>query len=105
MTDASRTINGSVDTCKWEVMMVATAPHCQGRGFASQLLNAAIDRIRKAQDGESAVVGLTTQLHRNVLLYSKLGFKVTDERVVLDGTPDAFRSWTMRLDLTPKQAS
>lgn len=96
MANASYNAHGKTD---WEIMMVATSPPHQGRGLGSQVLKAALDRIRLAQRGDKTAVGLTTQLEKNVRLYTKLGFAVTAEHDLFAGTPVGFHTWIMQQDL------
>jgi ribosomal protein S18 acetylase RimI-like enzyme len=96
LTKASRMAHGTSD---WEIMMVATSPLRQGRGIGSQLLTAALDRIRLEQRGAKALVGLTTQKDRNVKFYKKAGFTVSGENDMFKGTPDGFHTWIMKLEL------
>ncbi len=90
-----------LSSCKsdWKIMMVAVSTQRQGRGLGAQLLNAALDRIRQEQRGAKAVVGLATQSHLNVKFYQKVGFSVSGENDMFEGTSDGIHSWIMKFEL------
>jgi ribosomal protein S18 acetylase RimI-like enzyme len=96
LTKASEMAHGKSD---WEIMMVAVSTQRQGRGLGSQLIKAALDRIRQEQRGAKTVVGLTTQKARNVKFYQKVGFSVSGENDMFKDTSDSIHTWIMKLEL------
>jgi hypothetical protein len=79
----------------WEMMMVATDPAHQGRGYATRLIQHALNEIRVPGDS----VGLSTQNQRTVQLYQRVaGFEVTSDQWFTFANPDTkFQSWSMKL--------
>ena len=97
LTKASEMAHGKSD---WEIMMVAVSTQRQGRGLGSQLIKAALDRIRQEQRGaKTVVVGLTTQKALNVKFYQKVGFSVSGENDMFKDTSDSIHTWIMKLEL------
>ena len=68
---------------------MAVLPGYQGQGVGSFALGAA---LREA-DAQARACILATQERRNVVFYSRLGFKVVDESVVPIG--DSYTNWFM----------
>ncbi len=63
----------------WHVGPLGVRPERQGQGIGTLLMHA----LLHAADGEGAGVFLETDVDRNVVLYERLGFTVTDTEEIL----------------------
>ena len=90
-SDATHATHGA---CDLELMMVATAPECQGKGYGTRLLKHALGTLP-----EGVTVGLTTQRDTTKAWYERVGgFEVTSHPTMrMPGTGHEYPCWTMRL--------
>jgi ribosomal protein S18 acetylase RimI-like enzyme len=68
---------------------VGVSPEWQGRGLGSALLRPILDRC----DAENVAAYLEASSPRNVALYERHGFEVTEEFSVGRGSPPVWRMW------------
>jgi ribosomal protein S18 acetylase RimI-like enzyme len=73
----------------WYLAVLGVDPERQGRGFGSHLMQPVLERCDK--NGEAAY--LETDTERNVQLYERHGFKVTDEFNLPGGGPPIWLMW------------
>jgi ribosomal protein S18 acetylase RimI-like enzyme len=73
----------------WYLMAVGVEPELQGRSIGSQLLAPVLERC----DAEHVGAYLESSKERNLPLYERLGFRVTDEFEVADGAPRIWLMW------------
>ncbi|MGP0032085.1 MAG: GNAT family N-acetyltransferase [Acidimicrobiales bacterium] len=73
----------------WYLFTLGTAPERQGQGVGSALLQSMLARVDEA--GEPAY--LESSKERNVPLYARFGFAVTDRIPSKRGSPPIWRMW------------
>ena len=77
---------------KWITLERMTVmPQYQGQGIGSQALQVMLDEA----DCCGHHIKLSTQEHRNVRLYCKLGFEVVDERDIVQDEENSYHTWTL----------
>lgn len=96
-TAQSHMYNG---VCDAEIMMVATLPSEQKRGFGKRLmdyvLNEAVHILTPSCAAKSIVIGLGTQLQRNINFYEKFGFKLTGSHTYFESSEDEIVNFVMK---------
>ena len=70
-------------------MVLGTEPDLQGRGIGSQLLAPILARC----DQERMPAYLESSKEKNLPLYERNGFKVTEEFTIPDGGPKLWLMW------------
>ena len=73
----------------WYLAILGVAPASQGRGFGSHLMRPVLERC----DSERTPAYLETDTERNVQLYERHGFKVTEEFPLPGGGPPIWLMW------------
>ena len=73
----------------WYLAMLGVDPDRQGRGFGSHLMQPVLERCD--ENGDAAY--LETDTERNVQLYERHGFKVTEEFPLPGGGPPIWLMW------------
>ena len=73
----------------WYLAILGVAPASQGRGFGSHLMQPVLERC----DSEGTPAYLETDTERNVQLYERHGFKVTEEFPLPGGGPPIWLMW------------
>ncbi len=73
----------------WYLATLGTEPSRQGKGIGSTLLRTVLARV----DEEGAPAYLESSKERNVALYARFGFEVTDEFRSKSGAPPIWRMW------------
>lgn len=73
----------------WYLAVLGVAPDRQGRGFGSHLMQPVLERC----DAEGTPAYLETDTERNVALYERHGFKVTEEFNLPGGGPPIWLMW------------
>mmetsp|Transcript_60616 Transcript_60616/g.148711 ORF Transcript_60616/g.148711 Transcript_60616/m.148711 type:complete len:277 (+) Transcript_60616:1154-1984(+) len=77
---------------KWITLERMTViPQYQGQGIGSQALQLMVDEA----DCCGHHVKLSTQEHRNVRFYCKLGFEIVDERDMVQDEEGSYHTWTL----------
>ena len=71
------------------LMVLGTEPELQGRGIGSQLMAPVLARC----DQERVPAYLESSKEKNLPLYERNGFKVTEEFVIPDGGPKLWLMW------------
>ena len=80
------------------VHMMAVAPHLQGRGLGTHMLERALD-LSASSEARFLPVVLTTHTERNVVFYQRSGFALASRREVAPGG-DAYPVWSMHRSAT-----
>ena len=73
----------------WYLAVLGVAPASQGRGFGSHLMQPVLERC----DSERTPAYLETDTERNVQLYERHGFKVTEKFPLPGGGPPIWLMW------------
>jgi ribosomal protein S18 acetylase RimI-like enzyme len=73
----------------WYLAVLGIDPSRQGRGFGSHLMQPVLERC----DAEGVPAYLETDTERNVQLYERHGFKVTEEFPLPGGGPPIWLMW------------
>lgn len=73
----------------WYLAVLGIDPSRQGRGFGSHLMQPVLERC----DAEGVPAYLETDTERNVQLYERHGFKVTEEFNLPGGGPPIWLMW------------
>ena len=73
----------------WYLAILAVDPASQGRGFGSHLMQPVLERC----DSEGLPAYLETDTERNVQLYGRHGFEVTEEFPLPGGGPPIWLMW------------
>jgi ribosomal protein S18 acetylase RimI-like enzyme len=73
----------------WYLMAVGVEPGLQGRSIGSQLLAPVLARC----DADGVGAYLESSKERNLPLYERLGFRVTDQFPVSNGAPTIWLMW------------
>ncbi len=73
----------------WYLAVLGVAPDRQGRGFGSHLMQPVLERC----DANGDAAYLETDTERNVQLYERHGFKVTEEFDLPGGGPPVWLMW------------
>jgi len=73
----------------WYLAILGVGPAGQGRGFGSHLMQPMLERC----DSEGVPAYLETDTERNVQLYERHGFRVTEEFPLPGGGPPVWLMW------------
>jgi len=73
----------------WYLAVLGVDPDRQGRGFGSHLMRPVLERC----DADGVPAYLETDTEKNVQLYSRHGFAVTEEFNLPDGGPPIWLMW------------
>lgn len=73
----------------WYLLALGVEPDLQGRSLGTQLMRPVLERC----DKEGVPAYLESSKERNVPLYERNGFKVTEEMVVPNGGPKIWLMW------------
>jgi ribosomal protein S18 acetylase RimI-like enzyme len=73
----------------WYLNVLGVHPDLQGRGFGSHLMQPVLSRC----DEQGLPAFLETDTERNVMLYERHGFRVTEEFNLPDGGPPMWLMW------------
>lgn len=73
----------------WYLAVLGVHPARQGRGFGSHLMRPVLERC----DSEGVPAYLETDTEKNVQLYARHGFAVTEELNLPDGGPPIWLMW------------
>lgn len=79
------------------ISMVAIRENYRGTGLGSMMLGNCLGKLKEEKE-TCSVVGLTTQLPENVEFYSRLGFRLLDEKEI-QFRESKYYNYNMRLDL------